>query len=155
MEAGFKELQCEPKKAGKKTDGQRFDLGHKHINLKKATENTAATINVLLSDLEKQFMDDPEFQKEIPQANSTAANDANDTNLLGGTGSLLGSSSPKRGTQDAGKTKKAGQPAQEPEPEIEKTEESKEFAAFRNQRLGTPRMNRLVNKKDGGFMLKD
>ena len=30
-----------------------------------------------------------------------------------------------------------------------------EYGAFRNQRLGTPRMKKLINKKDGGFMLKD
>ena len=39
--------------------------------------------------------------------------------------------------------------------ELEKTQESEEYAAFRNQRLGTPRMKKLINKKDGGFMLKD
>lgn len=39
--------------------------------------------------------------------------------------------------------------------ELEKNAESVEYAAFRNQRLGTPRMNKLINKKDGGFMLKD
>lgn len=41
------------------------------------------------------------------------------------------------------------------EVELEKTEESVEYAAFRNQRLGTPRMLKLMNKKDAGFMLKD
>ena len=41
------------------------------------------------------------------------------------------------------------------EVELEKTEESEEYAAFRNQRLGTPRMKKLMNKKDAGFMLKD
>ena len=38
---------------------------------------------------------------------------------------------------------------------LERTAESEEYAAFRNQRLGTPRMKKLMNKKDAGQMLKD
>ena len=39
--------------------------------------------------------------------------------------------------------------------EIEKTDESEKYAAFRNQRLMTPRMKKIMNKKDAACMLKD
>ena len=63
MEEGFKELKCEPKKqgAGKRTQTQRFDLQKKHIDLKQAGENNAEGIRALMTELEKQFMEDPEF----------------------------------------------------------------------------------------------
>ena len=38
---------------------------------------------------------------------------------------------------------------------LEKTDESIQYAAFRNQRLGTPRMKKIMNKKDASCMLKD
>ena len=53
MEQGFKELKCEPKKGGKQKKAQRFDLGTKHIDLKKARQNNADDIRVLMTDLEK------------------------------------------------------------------------------------------------------
>ena len=39
--------------------------------------------------------------------------------------------------------------------ELEKTEESEKYAAYRNQRLMTPRMKKIMNKKDAACMLKD
>ena len=44
---------------------------------------------------------------------------------------------------------------EEDEFELEKTEESEKYAAFRNQRLMTPRMKKIMNKKDAACMLKD
>ena len=38
---------------------------------------------------------------------------------------------------------------------LEQTDESIQYAAFRNQRLGTPRMKKIMNKKDASCMLKD
>lgn len=52
-------------------------------------------------------------------------------------------------------TQQKGPGQDENEIELEETDESKQYAAFRNQRLGTPRMKKLVNKRDAGFMLKD
>ena len=39
--------------------------------------------------------------------------------------------------------------------EFNDKKEEKPYAAFRNQRLRTPRMRTLKNKKDAGGMLKD
>ena len=65
MQQGFKELKCEPKKqgAGKRKEAQRFNLEMDHIDLQKAGQNNADGIRVLMEDLEKQFMEDPEFQQ--------------------------------------------------------------------------------------------
>ena len=62
MEEGFKELKCEPKKLGasKRTQTQRFDLQQKHIDLNQALANDA-NFRGLMTELEKQFMEDPEF----------------------------------------------------------------------------------------------
>jgi hypothetical protein len=38
---------------------------------------------------------------------------------------------------------------------LEKNDESVAYAAFRNQRLNTPRMKKIRAKKDAGCMLKD
>ena len=63
MEQGFKELKCEPKKqgAGKRKEAARFDLAMKYIDLKTAGANNRS-IRALMEGLEKQFMEDPEFQ---------------------------------------------------------------------------------------------
>ena len=63
MEQGFKELKCEPKKQGanNRTHASLFDLQTKHINLKTVGANNADGIRKLMTTLEKQFMDDPEF----------------------------------------------------------------------------------------------
>ena len=38
---------------------------------------------------------------------------------------------------------------------MEKNEESMQYAAFRNQRLNTPRMKKIKEKKDASCMLKE
>ena len=53
-----------------------------------------------------------------------------------------------------GKGPKAGKQAED-ELELEKTDESEKYAAFRNQRLMTPRMKKIMNKRDAACMLKD
>ena len=97
--------------------------------------------------------------------------------MKGGTMNASFRGSPMRGSQPGGptagteKSKKAGNAKKhdgdelDPEKtarkqddlpvEYEQNTESVEYAAFRNQRLGTPRMKKLINKKDGSHMLKD
>ena len=73
MEEGFKELKCEPKKQGasNRTQNSLFDLQTKHINLKTVGANNADGIRKLMTTLEKQFMDDPEFI--VPEEEKTPA----------------------------------------------------------------------------------
>ena len=148
MNQGFAELKCEPKKQGaaKVKAAQRFDLAEDHIDLKKAGQNNADGIRSLMIDLEKQFMEDPEFQQpDEPLAQSASATQ---TGVPGGgetaTGNKFGSSSlrgsPSRTAQggpgDKGKGKSTaplpkGKDGPE-EVELEKTAESVEYVAFRN-----------------------
>ena len=148
MADGFKELKCEPKKLGanKRTQAQRFDLQKNHINLKAAGQNNADGIRSLMTELEKQFMEDPEFQlpEEAPAPVNTGGALATGTigaSETAGTGKFGGQTlrgSPTRGTgPNADKGKKA--PATnaktkdgQEEVELEQTAESLEYAAFRN-----------------------
>ena len=112
-------------------------------------------------------MEDPEFQlpEETPAipsalASGTAGFGSADQQATAKFGGASFRGSPTRGNATmADKSKKAAQSTKSKdgpeEIELEQTPESLEYAAFRNQRLGTPRMRKLMNKKDAGNMLKD
>ena len=85
-----------------------FDLQTKHINLKTVGANNADGIRKLMTTLEKQFMDDPEFaspeEDKAPAANAgltatTGTFGAGETKGTGNFGATSMRGSPTRGNE--------------------------------------------------------
>ncbi len=122
MTDGFKELKCEPKKQGpnKQQTAQRFNLTKNHINLEQAGRGNANGIRLLMEELEKQFMEDPDNIVDDSGLGTTMQGSFNATQgnlgdtMKGGTTNASFRGSPMRGSQPGGpnagtdKSKKAG-----------------------------------------------
>ena len=137
MEQGWKELGIKPgeNKKGLKQQTGKVDLNKNEITIKAIIEEDADPIMKKMKQITKRFDDIYTSEEQVEEKPGLASNR---------------NSPAKQRAKSKGPKK-----TDEDDFELEKTEESEKYAAFRNQRLMTPRMKKIMNKKDAACMLKD